>query len=60
MEKFLSKLISTNFLQEKYTPFFISNQVTNRLTLKMVSKLSSFLKQSPTLKTLMPKISVVL
>ena len=36
-EKIVFKLISTDFLREKYSRFFfISNQVTKNLTLKML------------------------
>ena len=34
--KIALKLISNKFLREKYRLFLISNQVTKRLTLKMV------------------------
>ena len=50
--KIAFKLISSKFLREKYTRFFISNQVTEGL------KVKQNFKQLPTLKMLMQTILV--
>ena len=55
--KIAFKLDSTNFFPEKYTCFFISNQVTTSgSNNKNGLKAKQLAKQPPTLKTLMQKI----